>query len=115
MASRTLRDLHPKLRILAASFVTKCTESNINILITCTYRSNEEQAIEYAKGRTTPGPKTTNATPGTSKHNFTLDGKPASKAFDVVPMVNGKCLWNSKAPEWQLIGKIGTDLGLEWA
>ena len=35
-------------------------------------RTWEEQAALYAKGRTTPGPKVTNAPPGESAHNFGL-------------------------------------------
>lgn len=115
MASRKLSDLHPDLLILVDKFLDQTKAAGLDILITCTYRSNEEQAIEYAKGRTTTGAKTTNAKPGQSKHNFTIDGKPASKAFDIVPMMNGKCIWDSRDPAWQVTGSIGKALGLEWA
>ncbi len=115
MASRRLIDLHPDLLPLVNSFLAKCKASRLDILITCTYRSNEEQAVEYAKGRTNTLAKTTNAKPGQSKHNFTIEGKPAAKAFDIVPMENGKCIWDTKHPAWQTAGSIGISLGLEWA
>jgi peptidoglycan L-alanyl-D-glutamate endopeptidase CwlK len=35
-------------------------------------RSWEDQAVLYAKGRTSPGPIVTNAKPGSSMHNFGL-------------------------------------------
>lgn len=84
------------------------------MLITCTYRSNAEQDILYAQGRTAPGPRVTKARGGQSAHNYTLDGKPAAKAFDVVPVVGGKLMWSATHPAWQTLGKIGTDLGLTW-
>lgn len=46
--------------------------------LTCTHRSNQEQARLYAIGRTVPGRKVTNAKPGQSKHN-----KLPSLAFDI--------------------------------
>lgn len=54
-----------------------------------------------------PGKKVTNAKGGQSFHNFRV-------AFDVVPLVNGKAVW-SDSGLWQHIGKLGKDLGLEWA
>ena len=115
MASRNLLDLDPEVAILARKMLDKCKISGIDIIITCTYRSNEEQQIEYDKGRKNTLRKTTNAKPGESLHNITANNKPASRAFDVVPMVNGKCVWNNEDPLWQQVGIIGKSLGLEWA
>lgn len=115
MASRKIEDLHPELQPKARAFLAKALMQGIDVLVTCTWRSNAEQDELYAQGRTKPGSKVTNAKAGQSKHNFTLDGKPASKAFDVVPMVAGKPMWDAKHPHWAQLGKIGEDLGLEWA
>lgn len=115
MPSRKIEDCHPVLQPILREFVKRSQAAGVTPLITCTYRSNAEQAQEYAKGRTLPGPKTTNAKPGQSRHNDTLNGKPASTAFDVVPMVGGACMWDAKHPHWQTMGKIGEELGLEWA
>jgi len=56
------------------------------------HRSNERQAELYAKGRTTPGPKVTNAKPGQSRHNSF-----PSEAVDVGPCdARGNVLWDDK-------------------
>lgn len=115
MASRKLTDLHPDLITKAKSFLAQVELWGIDVLVTCTYRSNNEQTKLYAQGRTSPGPKVTNAKAGQSKHNFVLDGKPAAKAFDIVPLVNGKCIWDNSNPLWQRLGEIGRTNGLEWA
>lgn len=130
MASRSLSDLHPELVRTARRFLDECKAAGIDILVTCTYRSNEEQAELYAQGRTKPGRKVTNAKPGQSRHNFTIDGTPASKAFDVVPLRQGKPVWGTSGNGidsdptdddkddlelWQRVGAIGEALGLDWA
>lgn len=114
MASRKIEDMHPKLQPLVRQFLERAEAAGVNVLITCTYRSNEEQDQLYAQGRSKPGPKVTNAKAGQSKHNHTLNGKPASLAFDVVPMVGGKCVWDAKHPHWQVLGLIGHQLGFDW-
>ena len=115
MASRKLSDMHPTLQPIAEKFLGICVGEQIDILITCTYRSSQEQDALYAIGRTIPGKKVTNAKAGQSKHNFTMNGKPAAKAFDVVPLLNGKPIWDSANPLWQRVGVIGESLGLSWA
>lgn len=115
MPSRKIEDCHPSLQPLLTAFLAQCKAVGLDVLVTCTYRSNAEQAAAYAQGRTTPGPKVTNALPGQSRHNDTLDGKPASRAFDIVPLEHGKPVWDSAHPAWKKAGEIGTALGLEWA
>jgi peptidoglycan L-alanyl-D-glutamate endopeptidase CwlK len=115
MTSRRLEDLHPLMRPLVNAFLSACKHDDIDILVTCTYRSDEEQARLYAQGRTKPGLKVTNAKPGQSMHNFRFNGKPASLAVDIVPLVNGKPVWSATAPVWQKVGKLGEEAGLEWA
>lgn len=114
MASRRIEDLHPDLQPLCREFLAQAEEQGIDVLITCTYRSNAEQDALYAQGRTTPGRVVTRAKAGQSAHNFLIDGKPAAKAFDVVPLVNGKAQWKKTHPAWQTLGKIGMGLGLNW-
>lgn len=115
MPSRQIEALHPTLQPIARQFLAQCQAEGLDILVTCTYRSPAEQALEYAKGRTAPGPITTYAKPGQSKHNNELDGKPAALAFDIVPMENGKCQWSKACPAWLKAASIGKKLGLEWA
>jgi len=118
MASRSFNDFHPDLLPLAIKFRDECKAAGLDILITCTYRSNAEQDALYAIGRTKPGKRVTNAKAGQSAHNFTINGKPASKAFDFVPLKSGKPVWDDTQPEndalWQSAGNIALGLGLTW-
>lgn len=113
--SRNLDHLHPLLKPLCEQFIEKCREQGILIIITCTYRSKEEQDALYAQGRTKSGKKVTNAKGGKSKHNHTVNGKPASLAFDIaIKGKNGGLNWNGQTAPWQIAGKIGKSLGLVW-
>jgi peptidoglycan L-alanyl-D-glutamate endopeptidase CwlK len=111
MASRSLQDLDERIRPLAYNFTATCKAAGIDLLVTCTLRSLEEQAALYAKGRDVPGPIVTKAKPGSSAHNYGM-------ALDVVPLVGGKPLWEFDArnvhPIWQQVGDIGMKAGLEW-
>ena len=109
--SRDIKDLHPKVQVIANKFIDACEKAGIDILITSTYRDFESQNDLYAQGRTKPGAKVTNAKGGESWHNYKL-------AFDIVPLRNGKPVWNTTGGDlklWQQVGKIGKDVGLEWA
>ncbi len=105
--SRNLDDLHPVVKPKAEAFINACAAQGIDVLITSTYRDAESQAALYAKGRTTPGPKVTNAKPGQSWHNWRC-------AFDFVPIVDGKAQWNDAAL-FKRCGEIAEGVGLEWA
>lgn len=125
MASREITDLHPLMQLKAIAFRKKCAAAGVDVLIYCTWRSNKEQDELYAMGRTTKsnigvsilrplGKVVTNAKGGQSAHNHTVDGKPASKAWDCCPMVGGKPVWDEKHPAWIIIGRIAAELGLQW-
>lgn len=114
MASRRIEDLHPDLQPIALEFVRLCAEKGVDVLIYCTYRSDTEQDILYTKGRTTPGPKVTNARAGQSRHNDKFEGKPAARAFDAAPLVHGKIDWSINNPAWVIMGEVGQSLGLTW-
>lgn len=113
--SRDLKDLHPEVRRMAEEFLASCKRGGIDLLVTCTWRSLDEQAALYAQGRTAPGKIVTRARPGQSAHNFILRGKPASLALDVVPIRNGKPVWAVADPVWRDVGLRGISVGLEWA
>ena len=109
------------MRILYDKFADRCRRDpellkmGATALLTCTYRSNEEQARLYAQGRTAPGHTVTKAKPGKSRHNVTTpQGKPAAEAFDIVPLVDGKAVWDARHPAWALIGAHGEAVGLQW-
>lgn len=105
--SRSLDELHPRVRSMCEKFLTACQSAGIDILITSTYRDSECQDALYAQGRTAPGHVVTNAKGGQSYHNWRV-------AFDFVPLVNGKAQWNSE-PLFEKCGAIAESVGLEWA
>ena len=93
MPSTKLTDCHVILQkqYATAKELFEKEHQGVKVFLTATYRSKEEQDILYAKGRTTKGPKVTNAKGLQSPHNF----KP-SMALDVAFDVNGKTDWNDK-------------------
>ncbi len=95
------------IRSAARSVVAKALEQGIDILITCGFRSNEEQTRLYNQGRTTPGNIVTYAKAGESYHNYGL-------AIDFVPVdENGNTLW-SPLSTFTTVGEIGERCGFEW-
>ena len=111
ISSRNIEDLHPKIQDRARAHVAACKAEGIDLLITCTYRDGEAQDALFAQGRTRPGTKVTNSKAGQSMHNYRL-------AYDVVPLRNGKPVWNTTGEDWPLwakVGALGEREGLEWA
>ncbi|WP_244534237.1 M15 family metallopeptidase [Pseudomonas aeruginosa] len=99
------------MRARAQAFLDACKREGIDIIVTSTYRDLESQAALYAQGRTTPGKRVTNAKAGQSFHNWRV-------AFDVVPLRDGKAVWNTTGADgklWERIGQLGEAAGLEWA
>lgn len=95
MPSRRLEDLDKTL-VVAWEKAEKEFEivknNKVNVIITCTYRTCEEQNTLYAQGRTTKGKKVTNAKCGQSMHN-----KYPSLAFDIAFLKLDKTLdWSEE-------------------
>lgn len=119
MSSRKITDLHPDLQPKCLAFLGRCAEAGIPIMLTCTYRSQAEQDALYAQGRSAPGPRVTWTL--SSRHSFTLNGKPAASAFDIALLKDGKPHWDTKIsinenmiPDYQEVGILGERLGLIW-
>jgi peptidoglycan L-alanyl-D-glutamate endopeptidase CwlK len=106
--SRSLDDLLPAVKERVERFIASAKTEGIDLLVTSTYRDNESQNALYAQGRTASGKVVTNAKAGQSFHNYRC-------AVDVVPIVNGKPVWDTSYQVWQTIGKLGKEAGLEWA
>jgi len=136
MASKSLSDLTPETMTRAKKIIEICENNGVELLIYCTLRSLREQAILFRQGRSWSqisdkinrlkiagyaelgdliekvGPqhetkKVTNAGPGESWHNF-------GEAFDAVPIVGGKALWNDKV-KYQVYGDSVVACGMNWA
>jgi len=107
ISSRSLDDLIPGAKARATAFISACHAEGIDLLVTSTYRDKEAQDALYAQGRTKPGKIVTKAKGGESFHNYRC-------ALDVVPIVNGKLVWNDEQL-WKKIGQLGKQCGLEWA
>jgi peptidoglycan L-alanyl-D-glutamate endopeptidase CwlK len=124
-SSRKIDDLATPAKIKALMFLAKAKDAGIDVLVTCTVRDAETQNALYARGRTraqldaaglahvesAPGPIVTNAKSGDSYHQYAC-------AFDVVPLRDGKPVWNTSGADgelWARLGAIGEAGGLEWA
>ena len=106
--SRSLDDLLPAVKVRVEKFINSAKDAGIDLLVTSTYRDNESQNALYAQGRTKQGRIVTNAKAGQSFHNYRC-------AVDVVPLINGKPVWDAENDIWQKVGDLGIAAGLEWA
>lgn len=107
--SREISKLSPFMKAKALEFISQCRLEKLDIVIICTDRSNAEQAECFARGDSL-------AKPGRSAHNVCDDmGNPASEAFDVGVIRNGKYIKNGSDKDYLRAGVIGEKLGLEWA
>jgi peptidoglycan L-alanyl-D-glutamate endopeptidase CwlK len=97
--------LLPEVHPYARSLVQKAADAGIQIKIISGLRTFAEQEALYARGRTAPGPKVTNARGGFSNHNFGI-------AFDVGVFESDR--YKGESPKYRAVGVIGQELGLEW-
>lgn len=104
-SEKVIATLLPEVRPIARALVQRSAQSGIRIKILSGLRTYAEQDALYARGRTTPGPKVTNARAGHSNHNFGI-------AFDVGVFEGRKYLPESE--KYKAVGVLGMDLGLEW-
>ena len=104
-SEKNIATLLPEVQPMARALVQKAAFNGIRIKIISGLRTYAEQDELYAKGRTTPGPKVTNARGGYSNHNFGI-------AFDIGVFEGQKYLADSI--KYKAVGVLGTDLGLDW-
>lgn len=102
--SASRESLNPEFAAKLTLFEKKLASNGIKVMLTCGYRSIEEQDRLYAAGRTKLGKRVTNARGGYSWHNWGL-------AADYVFIINGKVTWDGP---WTTFGKIARECGLEW-
>ena len=108
IASRRISDLDPIVATMCAMHMKFCRDAGIELMLTSTYRNKKAQDELYAMGRTAPGYIVTDAVGGESFHNYKV-------AYDVVPIVAGKAMWDEEHPSWKIVGFLGKEAGLDWA
>lgn len=110
--------LHPLFRpVVEAAYAEACEALTGRAIVRIAYgvRTWSEQEALYAKGRSAPGPKVTNAAPGRSMHNYGL-------AVDIVLIIDGKIAsWDTlkdfdgdKQADWMEVVRIFKAHGMKW-
>lgn len=113
---RDIKALHPDLQKKIVELKNLCKENGITIGIAECLRTKAEQDALYAKGRTKPGAKVTNA-PGSSYSSMHQWGVAFDIYLDMDIDGDGKTAddaYNNAKGTFNKIGKIGQSIGLEW-
>lgn len=113
MSSRKIEELLPELQEKFHDFRQLADEAGVQFMITCTYRSQEEQDELYEQGRTKPGRKVT-----WTRHSKHTD----RMAFDIAVLnESNQPTWDTKADidkdnidDYLELGEIGEQVGLVW-
>lgn len=119
-----LNQLHPDIKPLCQELMDQLATAIYpsTAYVDFTYRAPAVQDALYAQGRTVPGKIVTDLTSSKSKHCFTLDGAPASKAFDIA-IIDEKGKYVSYGDDiryqhagalWKIIGTVHPNLELVW-
>jgi peptidoglycan L-alanyl-D-glutamate endopeptidase CwlK len=108
-----LKGVHPQLIEAVKRILYAMNELGYHMVVTAGWRSAEDQAALYAKGRTLPGPIVTHADGAvkTSNHQAKADG--FGHAVDLAFVVNGLPSWDESLP-WRLYGEMAKSQGLVW-
>lgn len=134
MPSRNLADLDPRFRPLAQQYLDHMASLGHKLIVTATFRTHQEQEVEWMKGRDETGEVVdesavvTHAPPGHSAHECVdADDRPAALAFDIaVYQPDGNHLdWNPGHPSWQVAHDVARkminpdgspvfELGVDW-
>ena len=112
---KDVTQLHPRLQAKFKLLQKKCAQKGITIRATECLRTAKEQDALYAKGRTAPGPKVTNAS-GKDAKSMHQWGVAVDIVIDMDTDKDGdvdiRDLYNVKL--LNVVGKIGESIGLEW-
>lgn len=112
MATRNIKDAAVKLKNAYEAAVVQWDQQHPSFpkpFLTCVYRSPQEQDALYNQGRTTKGPKVTNARGGQSKHNVY-----PSKAIDIAFKTGRVVSWDvAYFREFARI-ILSVDSGIKW-
>lgn len=91
---------HPDIVKFSRKLIAELSRRGIPFYAFEYKRSLARQAELYAQGRTTSGPKVTNAKAGSSAHNFGL----------AVDLIHATRLWDLTKKEWDLVGSVGKEI-----
>ena len=112
---RDITKLHPRHQAKFKLLQKKCAQEGIKIRATECLRTAKEQDALYAKGRTAPGSKVTNAR-GRDAKSMHQWGVAVDIVIDMDTDKDGDVdisdLYNVKL--LNVVGKIGESIGLEW-
>lgn len=110
--------VHPSIKEYTVELIRRCYAEGIYVQISSGFRSNEEQAWIYGKGRPTyvwngkkygtVGSIVSNAKPGTSVHNYGL-----AIDYFLVSDDGLNSLWTVNE-KWKRVGAIAKSMGFEW-
>lgn len=100
-----LEQLLPALKTKGYQLIQQLSLQGIDVEISQGLRTWPEQEALYAKGRTVPGPKVTNAKPEQSWHTFGC-------AFDFDIQTTAGVDWTGASPAWEATIAAGEALGL---
>ncbi len=137
MASRKLEDLYEPLRVVLEESLKEADEKGLDVVVTCTQRSSEEQEALYAQGREdllvvnkkreALGMVRLKAAGNRRKITWTLKSyhtcEPKSMAFDFAIGSKSKIYWDLKAdvndneiPDYEEFAKIckSKNPNIEW-
>ncbi len=102
--SRKIEDLIPAAQEKYHAFESAMHTAGLKFLVTCTLRTQAEQDLLYAQGRTSPGPIVTKV-----RHSEHSKGT----AFDICMLdALDRPVWAQSA--YVQAGKIGESVGLTW-
>jgi peptidoglycan L-alanyl-D-glutamate endopeptidase CwlK len=110
-SQKALAQVHPTVRLKTNALIKLLAANGLYFAAFMGLRTIEEQDALYAKGRTTPGNRVTNARGGQSWHNFGLavdlveDGDPDK--------VGVQWDWSNTA-DYLRIGDFAKMVGLDW-
>jgi peptidoglycan L-alanyl-D-glutamate endopeptidase CwlK len=110
--TRKIEDLTPAMQEKCRLFAGRMAEIGIPWMLTCTFRSQDEQDALWRIGRSEPGQRVTWTK--ISRHT-------GRTAFDVAILKDGKPCWDTKVsvnendiPDYLEAGQIGEEIGLVW-
>jgi peptidoglycan LD-endopeptidase CwlK len=124
--STRVESLAPRMIPLVQKMERLLKERGIRYAITCTTRTQAEQDALHAQGRNPLDQvNALRATAGMQPisqrenknivTNATRSPHQDGNAVDIVPLgTNGQPTWAATTAEWEAIGKIGEEVGLEW-